>query len=60
MHVYLSKNDGSGNLGYRGETTGADNPESFKQLMEDRGLQVHLADEYQGRLIDQDLNTLEN
>lgn len=67
MHIYLTKavkKDGAmvltDNLGYRGEAGEHDDPESFKRLMEARGLKVHLSETYLGRLIDSDLNTLEN
>jgi len=65
MHVYLTKaikKDGelinTENLGYRGVADG--DTESYKRKMEANGLRVHLSDDYIGRLIDKDLNTLEH
>lgn len=66
-HIYLTKSikrDGemvpTENLGYRGEAGANDDPQSFKRLMEARGLRVHLSDEYIGRLVDKDLKKLEH
>lgn len=67
MHIYLTKvikvdgeNVLTDNLGYRGVAGENDDPESFKRLMEARGLNVHLSEEYLGRLINANFETLEN
>jgi hypothetical protein len=67
MFIYLQQTkimDGkhvpTENLRFRGKAGDGDDPESYRQLMESRGLRVHIAPEYLGRLIGPNLETLEN
>jgi len=67
MHVYLTKaisvngrNVPTNLLGYRGQAGDNDDPESFKKLMEARGLQVHLSPVYLGEVINSEFESAEN
>ena len=59
MHVYLERDvelaDGRrkplGILNHRGETGPGDEPESYKRLMEKRGLRVHLSPSFLGKTV---------
>ena len=52
MHIYMEDGPGSGRLKYRGEAGPADDPQSFKRLMEARGFAVRIEAEKTGDVID--------
>jgi len=64
MYIYLTEQKKQGgelvttaNLKYRGVADS--DPESFAKMMAKKGLKVHVSKEYLGKLIDEQLKTLE-